>query len=233
MNISAGQHRAAWLGRVRERLFDPGLEPFLVIGGLYSFTALYYTRKPPLQALSILILILVATYWARAMRGDPNFSWRDLKLTTKKLWLNVLIAVGLAFFGWFYFGLYNLWTRGTPIKLGYGGSVEVVLAILAVSVAEELFFRGYVQNRLSGRRSLWARVLIAVVALAFYKNVVHMWEGMPLILHLELLFVGILHNILPSLWMEWSDSLVGPLVLHVVWDLLVYAPQSSIPYWVI
>ena len=56
---------------------------------------------------------------------------------------------------------------------------------------------------------------------------------MALVLHIELFLLGVVHNILPSLWMEWSGSLVGPLLLHVFWDLLVYAPMSEIPYWVI
>ena len=139
----------------------------------------------------------------------------------------------MAFFGWYYFSLYAYWTRGQSIRLGYGGSLANILTILAISVAEAVFFRGYIQNRLGGRHPLWRRVLIAVVALALYKNVIHMWEGMPLLLHVELFLIGIVHNILPSLWMEWSGSLVGPLVLHLVWDLLVYAPQCAVPYWVI
>jgi membrane protease YdiL (CAAX protease family) len=154
-------------------------------------------------------------------------------LTKRKWWLQVLIATGLAFFGWFYFSLYNYLTRGVWIKLGYGGSFAAILAILAVSTAEELFFRGYVQNRLSLHFPMWQRILVAVVGLALFKNVVHMWEEMAFILHLELLMLGVLHNILPSLWLEWSGSLVGPLAMHVIWDLLVYARLSDIPYWVI
>jgi membrane protease YdiL (CAAX protease family) len=221
------------LTRIRQRALDPGVEPFMVTGGLYALTALYYTRQIPLQALSLLLLLAVAAYWGYAIRYGPGLSWRDLRLTKKRWGLYVLIAIGLAFFGWCYFSLYAYWTRGQPIRLGYGGSLANILTILAISVAEELFFRGYVQNRLRGRHPLWRRVLIAVVALAFYKNVIHMWEGMPLLLHGELFLLGVLHNILPSLWMEWSGSLVGPLVLHLVWDLLVYAPQSAVPYWVI
>jgi membrane protease YdiL (CAAX protease family) len=178
-------------------------------------------------------MVGVSIYWSVALRSDPERSWRDFKLTTNKLGLNVLIAVALAFFGWFYFSVYLNLTRGQPLKLGYGGSFPAILAILAVSTAEEFFFRGYLQNRLSRRLSIWARSLIAVVALALFKNFVHMWEGMALILHVELFLLGIVHNILPSLWMEWSGSLVGPLLLHVFWDLLVYAPMSEIPYWVI
>jgi membrane protease YdiL (CAAX protease family) len=219
--------------RLREALLSSTLEPALVTGGLYLLTALYYTRIPTLQALSLLVLVAVSLYWSYAIRSDPGRSWRDFKLTTKKLGLNILIAIVLAFFGWFYFSVYVNLTRGQPLRLGYGGSFPAILAILAVSTAEEFFFRGYLQNRLSRRLSIWVRALIAVVAMAFFKNIVHMWEGMALVLHIELLLLGIVHNILPSLWMEWSGSLVGPLLLHVFWDLLVYAPMSEIPYWVI
>lgn len=221
------------LVRLKQGVLDPRHELTVTVGGVYAFTTLYYTRQLPLQVLSLFLLLAVAAYWGYTLRRGEGLTWRDLKLTTRKLWLNVLIGIGLAIFGWFYFSLYNYWTRGRPLELGFGGSYPAILAILAVSVTEEIFFRGYLQNRLSRRHSLWPRVLMAVFAMAFYKNIVHMWEGMPLILHLELLFVGILHNILPSLWMEWSGSLVGPIVLHVVWDLLVYAPRDTIPYWVI
>jgi membrane protease YdiL (CAAX protease family) len=221
------------IARLRQNLWDPGLEPFFVTGGIYTFTALYYTRKVPLQVLGLTALVVVASYWGYAIRRGPGLSWSDFKLTTNKLWLNVLIAIGLAIFGWFYFSLYSTWTRGRPLQLGYGGSLSAIMAIIVVSVAEEVYFRGYLQNRLSRRYRMLSRVLIAVIAMALYKNIVHLWDGMSLILHVELLLVGILHNILPSLWLEWSGSLVGPLVLHVVWDLLVYAPQGTIPDWVI
>jgi membrane protease YdiL (CAAX protease family) len=178
-------------------------------------------------------LIVVTGYWSLAIRNVHRMTLADFKITAKRWKLQVAIAVGLAVFGWFWFGFYSLVTRGQWLDTGFGGSFSVVLAIIAVGSAEEIFFRGYLQNRLSPNYSLWLRVLITVVAMAFYKNVVHMWEGMTPTLHMELLLIGILHNILPSLWMEWSDSLVGPWVLHVVWDLLVYAPMAAIPYWVI
>ena len=216
-----------------ETAFNPTVEVALVTGGVFGFTALYYTRILPLQILSGLVLVAVAVFWSRAMRRPTGMSWGDLKLTRHNLWRNVLIAAGLAIFGWFYFSGYNYVTRGYFLKLGFGGSYTAVLVIIAVSVAEEVFFRGYMQNRLSLRHSLWKRVLVTVVAIALYKNVVHMWDGMALSLHIELFLVGILHNVLPSLWMEWSGSLVGPLLLHVFWDLLVYAPMGEIPYWVI
>jgi membrane protease YdiL (CAAX protease family) len=199
---------------------------------LYLFTGLYYTRYFPLQILSFVILLVVAFYWG-VVRRRNQWSWRDFKLTKDKWVRHTLIAAGLAIFGWGYFSLYNYLTRGEWIPLGFGGSYPALFAIITVATAEEVFFRGYVQNRLAAHHPRWRRVLLAVVALALFKNVVHMWEGLPVGLHLELFFLGVLHNILASYWMEWSDSLVGPLLLHVFWDLLVYAPLSAIPYWVI
>lgn len=214
-------------------LFHPGLEPFLVTTGLFAFTLLYYTRTPALQVLSAIVLVLVTAYWSIALRRGNRMSLADFKLTRAGMGKQLLIAAGLAVFGWFWFRLYVYWTRGELISLGFGGSIPAIIAILLVSTAEEVFFRGYLQNRLAGRYGLLRRVLIAVFAMALYKNAVHMWGGMGLVQHVELLLIGILHNILPSLWMEWSGSLVGPLALHVFWDLLVYAPLATIPAWVI
>jgi membrane protease YdiL (CAAX protease family) len=221
------------LERLRLYLFDKKLEPFLITGGLYAFTALYYTRTLVLQVLSLIVLIGTIIYWVHIIRREPAMTWRDFKLTKDKWWLHTLIAIFIAVFGWYYFSLYNKWTRGKPLTLGYGGSISVILSAITVSIAEEVYFRGYLQNSLSSKYSIWVRVLIAVAALAFYKNVVHLWQGMSFLLHLELFLIGVLHNVLASLWMEWSGSLIGPIVLHVVWDLLVYAPLTSVPYWII
>ena len=220
-----------WIS-IQRILFEPKYEPFAVTGGLYLFTALYYTRQPLLQVISFVVLILVTAYWVYAIRNVNVMRLQDFRLTTKKFWLQVGTALGLAIFGWFFFRLYIQTTRGFQIELGYGGSLVAIFAAISVAVAEEIFFRGYLQNRLRPYHGLWKRVLIAVFAMAFYKVVVHMWEGTALVFQVELLLLGILHNVLPSLWMEWSDSLVGPLLLHVFWDLLVYAPMGTIPPWV-
>jgi membrane protease YdiL (CAAX protease family) len=222
-----------FLSKIKRSIWESENQPLIVTGGLFAFTALYYTRVLVFQLISFLILLLVAFLWSHSIKSLGGFSWGTFKLVKTKLWRNILIAVALAAFGWFYFGLYNYITRGRWIQFGFGGSYPAILAIIAVSVAEELYFRGYLQKYLGERYSRIARVLIAVVALALFKNVVHMWEGMSPGLHIELFLIGVLHNILPSLWLEWSGSLVGPLVMHVVWDLFVYAPMSDIPYWVI
>ncbi len=213
------------------KVFTSKNEPFAITGGIFLFTLLYYTRWLPAQVLSFVILMAVTAYWTLTIR-QKGLTWQDFKLSKNKLWLQVLLALGLAVFGWFYFRQYVIWTRGIEIPFGYGGNILAVLTIIGVASTEEIYFRGYLQNQLKPRYRILVRALIAVFAMAFYKNIVHIWEGMTLFAHLELLFVGILHNILPSLWMEWSDNLWGPLLLHVFWDLLVYAPLTEIPYWV-
>ena len=176
----------ASLSQIRLIIFDPGVEPFIVTGGIYAFTALYYTRLPALQVLSIILLIAVTVYWSRTILREPRMTWRDLKLTRRHFGRNFLLAMGLAIFGWFYYRVYVYLTRGVVIKLGYGGSLSAIVTIILVALAEEVFFRGYLQNRLNPRFGLLARVLLAVAAMAFYKNIVHMWEGLPLVLQAEL-----------------------------------------------
>jgi hypothetical protein len=69
--------------RLQRRFFDRRLEPFLVTGGLYAFTALCYTRLLPLQSLGLLLLVVVV-HWIPAIRRT-GLTWRDLKLTTRRL----------------------------------------------------------------------------------------------------------------------------------------------------
>jgi len=222
-----------FITKIKQRILASNNQPLIVTGGLFAFTALYYTRNLILQFISFLLLILVAFLWNHSIKSLGGFSWSTFKLVKTKLWINIIIAIALAAFGWFYYGFYINLTRGHWIPFGFGGSYTAILAIITVSAAEEVFFRGYLQNHLGDQYSRAVRIIIAVAALALFKNVVHLWEGMSTGLHLELFFLGVLHNILPSLWLEWSDNLVGPLVMHVVWDLFVYAPMSEIPYWVI
>jgi membrane protease YdiL (CAAX protease family) len=207
------------------------LEPFLVVGGLYATLALYYTRSSILQLLSGGLLFGVAFYWSRALQSRP-MSLADIKLSRKHLGRQVLIGVGLAFIGWIFFRTYVFASRDLWLPLGYGGSPWAILSIVSVALAEEAFFRGYLQNRLRGRYSLIPRVLLVVLALALYKNIIHIWTGMPFILHIELFAISALLSMITSLLLEWSNNLAGPIVLHVVWDLMVYGHLATIPYWV-
>jgi hypothetical protein len=76
------------------------------------------------------------------------------------------------------------------------------------------------------------RVLAASVALAGYKNLVHFWELKPVLYHIELFVVTFMLSVPLSIWREASGSITGPVVTHVVWDLLVYGTLNEIPDWV-
>ena len=217
---------------LKDKLFHRQIEPWVLVGCLFVVTALYYTRQNLWQILAFLIMAGGILYWNISIRQGNLINADTLKLRKKKLWLQILLALALSIFGWYYFDYYVQLTRGRELEWGFGGSYAAVFMIIAVSVAEEIFFRGYLQNKFNPRYKMLTRVLLAVCLMALYKNAVHMWEGWHWALHAELFFVGVLHNILPSLWMEWSDNLAGPLLLHVFWDLLVYAPMEGIPYWV-
>ena len=55
---------------IKQGVLAPRYQPLLVTGGLYAFTALYYTRRPPLQALGLLVLVATAVFWASAIRRE-------------------------------------------------------------------------------------------------------------------------------------------------------------------
>ncbi len=221
----------AWGVTLRSILLRSSLEPLVVTGGLYAALALYYTRISALQVISGVFLVSIALYWSRALGLRP-MTLADLRITRDRLGIQVLIGIGLAVIGWLFFRYYVFFSRGIWLPLGYGGSFVALLSIVAVAGSEELFFRGYLQNRLRDRYRFIPRVLIVAASLALYKNVIHIWSGMPVIFHVELFAVSGLLALVTSLFLEWSDNLAGPIVLHVVWDLLVYAHLATIPYWV-
>ena len=84
------------------KVFTSKNEPFAITGGIFLFTLLYYTRWLPAQVLSFVILMAVTAYWTLTIR-QKGLTWQDFKLSKNKLWLQVLLALGLAVFGWFYF----------------------------------------------------------------------------------------------------------------------------------
>jgi membrane protease YdiL (CAAX protease family) len=229
--IEKGGKPKPWVITLSRVSYRSSLEPLLVTGGLYTSLALYYTRISVWQIISGVFLVSLAFYWSRALRDRP-MTLADLRLSRKHLGLQVLIGAGLAVCGWFFFRYYVYVSRGMWLPLGYGGSLAALFSIVAVASGEEFFFRGYLQNRLRVRYALVARVLIVAAALALYKNIIHMWSGMPFIFHVELFTISGLLALITSLFLEWSDNLAGPIVLHVVWDLLVYSHLATIPYWV-
>jgi membrane protease YdiL (CAAX protease family) len=90
----------------------------------------------------------------------------------------------------------------------------VPLLIAAVAVSEELFWRGFVQAR--------AGLLVATLGYAL----VLVWER-----KLVLLLAAVVCGATWGALFAWRDSLVAPIVSHVLWDMaiMVFAPVRTAP----
>lgn len=109
--------------------------------------------------------------------------------------------------------------RGQRLDAIYtsGGSLSplltAVLLVLPIGFGEELFWRGFIQRRLSERLGRWRGFFITCT---FY-TAVHLCSGNPVLI-LAALVCGLFWGGLYA----WSGSLVLVLVAHMVWDPLIF-----------
>lgn len=103
---------------------------------------------------------------------------------------------------------------------------------VCIGLVEELLFRGFIQTRLQAADP---RIAIGVAALghAAYKSSLFLSPAMAGITPVWLFFTySFLAFVLLGLLRYWSGSLWPPILVHAVFDLLVYAENTEAPVWV-
>ena len=102
---------------------------------------------------------------------------------------------------------------------------------VAIGAAEELFYRGYVQGRLSVLGAP-AAVVLAALAHAAYKTTLFALpppghEVNVVFLPVATFLGGIVFGGMRAL----SSSILPPLIAHVCFDLVAYGDLASAPWW--
>lgn len=87
---------------------------------------------------------------------------------------------------------------------GAAGRARMVGVLLVVGPCEEIFWRGFVQNR--------AGVVVALVGYA----AVHLWERKAV-----LVLAAVVGGAFWGVLFAWRTTLVAPIVCHALWDLAV------------
>ena len=100
------------------------------------------------------------------------------------------------------------------MKSGTASALIGVLLLLVIGPAEEIFWRGYVQRRLSQR---WNVNVGFVVTLALY-TLIHVWSFNFMLL-MAALVVGAFWGLLYRLRPQWLTALV---ISHAVWDACAF-----------
>lgn len=209
------------------------IEPVGSVLMLYASTILYFTRLPNTQALAIMLLTIVGVLMALGIWLGPHRLNRDrLGLIFSGRIKDGAVGFMLAFLGWWLYSEYLHLTRGYRLAIGWGQSSSLLLTIVCIATAEELFFRSYTHARLLAWSSPLGRIIAVSAILGVYKSLVHFWEWRPILYHIELFLLTFTLSVLLSIWREISGSIAGPLVTHIVWDLLVYGTLGSIPDWI-
>ena len=152
--------------------------------------------------------LAIGVYGAVAQRHRLDDLWRPEALDVV---IGVVAAAGL--YGVFWVGD-RLLHQLLPALADDVGELYGVIAsarprlvpvvVVAVGASEEMFWRGFVQAR--------AGVLVALVGYA----AVHLWERKA-----ALVLASLVGGAAWSALFAWRETLVAPVVCHVLWDLAV------------
>ena len=171
----------------------------------------------PVMAVSSIVLLLL---------GSADGEWFGLKGTRPMLWRQLLSGIAVAAVLWTIFwagdklsSLLFHFARG-QVDAVYGmksGSSQTWVALqllLLTGPAEELFWRGYVQRKLSQRHG----ANIGFIAATAIYTLIHIWSS-NFMLVMAALTCGIVWGGLYRLRPQWLPALV---VSHALWDCCVF-----------
>lgn len=98
-------------------------------------------------------------------------------------------------------------------KTGVSTTLVGVLLVLWIGPLEEIFWRGYVQDKLSGKYGRTAAFFIAL----FFYTAVHIWS-MNFMLIMAAMVAGAFWGVM--FW--YKRSLTACLISHALWDCLIF-----------
>lgn len=156
----------------------------------------------------------------------PIFADRSWLKDIKVSWQGLLLGMGIAIALWGVFWVGDkvsawMFSFARPqVDLIYGlkdTQDEIIIAtllLLIIGPAEEIFWRGYVQRRVSER---FNANIGFIVTTAIYA-LVHIW-AMNFMLFMAALVCGVLWGFAYRLWPKQLFALI---VSHAVWDAMVF-----------
>lgn len=100
------------------------------------------------------------------------------------------------------------------MKVGYNPWVIGALLLFIIGPAEEIFWRGYVQNNLSRKYGSW----VGVAATTLIYALVHLWS-FNFMLIMAAMVCGAFWGLL---YMQQKNNLVALIISHAVWDVAVF-----------
>lgn len=189
--------------------------------GLCTVIYLYYAGGVAIQFFAIILFLAVLYVWTGTIESLGDF---QLKREKWPLNAGVGVAIGLIMF-LIFLGYHRL----DLSRITFNPSILVV--VIMIAAAEEFFFRGYLQGKLSKDFGIVPKIAIVTALFGLYKfSVFSSLRGfMPLA---EIIVISCTGSVILSLEMEKMGSLLAPLISHALWDNLVYSNMETIPSWI-
>ncbi len=189
--------------------------------GLCAVIYLYYVGGGKIQLVAIALFLAVLYVWTETIESFDDFQLKKIDWTT-----NVIVGtvVGLVMFV-----IYLGYKRLDLSQIRFNASI--LTAVTIVGAAEEFFFRGYLQGKLSRDFGVVPRIAIVTVLFGLYKFSVFSSMRTPLTLT-EIIIISCLGSVILSVEMEKTHNLLAPVISHVLWDNLVYSNMGVVPSWI-
>ena len=204
----------------------------LVVLGFYLGLLLYYSRRLPWSVVGLGGVTLTALYLAYSLKYANPTSLSALHITHKRAGLHLLVGLFLILPAWFFDSLLSYVAGRGWLPLGIASSPALILSILAVATCEEVFFRGYLLGRLKSLSvNRWVRAMLVCALFMFYKVLIHSWEGWSLGAYAEFFMFGAFKMLFETFWVDWTGSIVTPIVIHIGWDLIMFQGHAGPPPW--
>ncbi len=196
-----------------------------VWGGVVLAFALWFVMFSPLTAqhVNFWVMMTVAavclTVYTTVCRREV---WKDIKVT----WLDIVMGIAIAAVLWGVFWVGDklssmMFNFARPqvnaiygIKEGASPVVLSLLLLLVIGPAEELFWRGFVQNSLSKKYGLNPGFVVAVLA----YTLVHC-SSLNFMLVMSALVCGVAWGLLYRLFPERFAAII---LSHALWDAAVF-----------
>ena len=166
------------------------------------------------MAISATILITISLTQRKSILDQFNFNW-------KAIGFGLLSAVVL----WMVFYLNDFFSKmlfdfARPqvdsiyaMKEGQNKILLILGLLFIIGPAEEIFWRGYVQDRLIGKYGEWTAFIITTLIYAL----VHIWS-----FNFMLVMAALICGIFWGLMYRYSKNLVPLVISHAVWDVAVF-----------
>jgi membrane protease YdiL (CAAX protease family) len=178
---------------------------------------LYYM---PIQAVLQSTAVFVFVYFA------TNRSFKNLIKNTHFKWYFFALILGIAFIfiqtplNWVYNLLFGT-NHGIIYDFNNWVNLKKLGFIVLIPIAEELFFRRYVQDNLQIKINAILAIILASILFAS-MHLLQIGTGLTLRLDWNLLFITFFGGLLSGVLYYKSKSVGPSIVFHIMWNLMAF-----------